>query len=727
MASIQRLWTESLLHKRIMRSFISIGNNKGKGIGVMVLMKHKGRPCYRETGTCFGCGKQVHMVRDCPKNKKFIIEKPKEENKEGKQKPRAQGWVFAMTHRDAQAPSDVVKVSFVSLLGMLVPSMDFDLIVATPMGVSVVTNKVLRDCLVMIASYHASIDCFGKMVIFSIPGQPEFGFLAYVVSNENDLKLEDIPVVRNFPDVFLDDLSGLPPEREVEFTIDLEPGTTPISKTPYRMAPIELKKLKIVESDWVFLLQGKKVVKLDSGWSSVAECDGILRLGFKEIVVGNATPIWYNLIRQGLVQEDIFSFWLNRDPQAIDGGCAAIIDSRTSLIAGPTAIVTEINHAIGAEGIYVPYMPDVTFTIVDKHFTLTPKEYVLKTGEGIATVCLSGFLEIYSWGFITLYFTMGACVFSKIDLQSRYHQLMVRGEDVPKTAFQTRSGEEHERHLSIVLQTLRDKQLFTKLKKCEFWLDKVSFLRHVITKNGISVDPGKGFSKIALPLTKLTPKRVKFEWFDDCEHSFQELKNRLVTTPILTIPSGSGGFVVYSDASHQDLGCVLMQHGKVVAYASRQLKSFERNYPTHDLDLKYLFSQKELNMRQRIWIELLKDYDCIIQYHPENANVVAYALSRKSIGSLAAIKDDGILRFRTRLCVSNDGDLRRELLEEVHCSRLAIHPRGTKMYKDLRQNYWWSSMERDIAQFMAQRLVCQEVKVEHQRPARSLQPLSIPE
>ncbi|KAL6320113.1 hypothetical protein AAG906_004622 [Vitis piasezkii] len=187
---------------------------------------------------------------------------------------------------------------------------------------------------------------------------------------------------------------------------------------------------------------------------SVAECDGILRLGFKEIVVGNATPIWYNLIRQGLVQEDIFSFWLNRDPQAIDGGeivfggvdkrhfkgqhtyalitqkgywqfemgefligyqstgfceagCAAIIDSRTSLIAGPTAIVTEINHAIGAEGIYVPYMPDVTFTIVDKHFTLTPKEYVLKTGEGIATVCLSGFLEIYSWGFITLYLTMG--------------------------------------------------------------------------------------------------------------------------------------------------------------------------------------------------------------------------------------------------------------------------------------------------------------------------------
>ena len=152
--------------------------------------------------------------------------------------------------------------------------------------------------------------------------------------------------------------------------------------------------------------------------------------------------------------------------------------------------------------------------------------------------------------------------------------------------------------------------------KCEFWLDRVSFRGHVVTKDGISIDLGKvdavsnlrrpntvseilsflglagyykrfiqGFSKIALPLTWLTKKGVKFEWSDDCERSFQELKERLVTTPILTIPSSSGGFVVYCNASRQGLGCFLVQHGRVMAYASRRLKPYERNYPTHDLEL----------------------------------------------------------------------------------------------------------------------------------------------
>ncbi|KAL0546890.1 hypothetical protein IC582_016808 [Cucumis melo] len=338
----------------------------------------------------------------------------------------------------------------------------------------------------------------------------------------------------------------------------------------------------------------------------------------------------------------------------------------------------------------------------------------------------------------------GATVFSKIDLRSGYHQLRIKDEDVPKTAFRSRYGHyefivmsfgltndpavfmdlmnrvfrefldtfvivfiddiliyskteaEHEKHLRMVLQTLRDNKLYAKFSKCEFWLKQVSFLGHVVSKVGVSVDPAKieavtgwtrpstvsevrsflglagyyrrfveNFSRIATPLTQLTRKGAPFVWSKACEDSFQNLKQKLVTAPVLTVPDGSGSFVIYSDASKKGLGCVLMQQGKVVAYASRQLKSHEQNYPTHDLELaavvfalkiwrhylygekiqiftdhkslKYFFTQKELNMRQRRWLELVKDYDCEILYHPGKANVVADALSRKVSHSAALI------------------------------------------------------------------------------------------
>jgi hypothetical protein len=253
----------------------------------------------------------------------------------------------------------------------------------------------------------------------------------------------------------------------------------------------------------------------------------------------------------------------------------------------------------------------------------------------------------------------------------------------------SRREEEHEEHLHLVLQKLWDYRLYAKLSKCEFWIKHVAYLGHVISKGGIFVDPSKvqdvlswkaptsvggircflglagyyqrfieGFSKISKPMTKLLEKDKRFEWMLVCEASFQELKKWLTTASILVMPDMEKSFSIYCDKSGQGLGCVLMQDGRVVAYASRQLRKHEVNYPTHDLELtvvvralkiwghylmgkrcelytdhkslKYTFTQSNLNLRQRRWLELLKDYDLGINYHPLKANVVANALSRRS-------------------------------------------------------------------------------------------------
>jgi len=178
------------------------------------------------------------------------------------------------------------------------------------------------------------------------------------------------------------------------------------------------------------------------------------------------------------------------------------------------------------------------------------------------------------------------------------------------------SEDEHFDYLWTVLQTLRDHKFFANFSKCEFWLRLVAFLSHIISFEGIRVNPQKteavrnwprpisltdiwsflglagyyrhfveGFSFIVSPMTQLTQKKVKFLWFKSCEKSFQELKTRLTSAPVLTLPYGVDGFMVYCDASRVGLGCVLMQKGKVIAYAFRQLKPHEKNYPTHDFEL----------------------------------------------------------------------------------------------------------------------------------------------
>ncbi|GKB08966.1 putative reverse transcriptase domain-containing protein, partial [Tanacetum coccineum] len=258
----------------------------------------------------------------------------------------------------------------------------------------------------------------------------------------------------------------------------------------------------------------------------------------------------------------------------------------------------------------------------------------------------------------------GSSVYSKINLRSGYHQLRVRDEDIPKSAFRTwyghykfkvmsfgltnapavfmdlmnrvykpyldkfvivfiddiliysRNKEEHVDHLRIILKLLKKEKLYAKFSKCDFWISIVQFLGHVIDSQGIHVDPAKieavknwaspttptevrqflglagyyrrfikDFSKMEKSLTKLTQKNKKYIWGEDQESAFQLLKQKLCEASILALPKGNDDFVVYCDASHQGLGAVLMQREKVIAYASRKLKPHEENYTTHDLEL----------------------------------------------------------------------------------------------------------------------------------------------
>nr|GEZ14678.1 putative reverse transcriptase domain-containing protein [Tanacetum cinerariifolium] len=365
----------------------------------------------------------------------------------------------------------------------------------------------------------------------------------------------------------------------------------------------------------------------------------------------------------------------------------------------------------------------------------------VKNKDGSFRMCID-YRELNKWTIKNCYLLpmidnlfdqlQGSQYFSKIDLRSGYHQLRVHEDDIPKNAFRTRYGhfefiimpfgltnapavfidlmnrvcrpyldkfvivfivdiliysknrEEREVHLRIVLELLKEEKLYAKFLKCKFWLREVQFLRHVINRDGIHVDPSKieaiknweaprtsfevrlffslawyyrrfikNFSKIAKSLIILTQKCKTFDWGEEHERACQTMKDKLCNALVLTLLDGSKDFVVYCDASSLGLGCVLMQRGRVIAYASRQLKIYENNYTTYDLELgavvfalmiwrhylystksviytdhkslQHIFRKKKLNMHQRCWIELFSDYDCEIHYHLGKANVVADA------------------------------------------------------------------------------------------------------
>uniref|UniRef100_A0A1U7Y735 Uncharacterized protein LOC104241801 n=1 Tax=Nicotiana sylvestris TaxID=4096 RepID=A0A1U7Y735_NICSY len=361
--------------------------------------------------------------------------------------------------------------------------------VSTPVGESVIARYIYRGCPVKVhhrltvadlveleildfdvimgmdwlESCYAKVGCRTKIVSFEFPGKrvlewkgdvvaPKGRFISYLKARKmiskgyiyhlvrvkdadaQILTLQSVPIVNEFPEVFPEDLPGVPPHMEIDFGIDLLPCTKPISIPPYRMAPAELKELKVQLKD-----------------------------------------------------------------------------------------------------------------LLDKGF-IRP--------------------SVSPWGALVLFVRKkdGAQCYSKINLRSGYHQLKVKEVDIPKTAFRTRYG-----HFEFLI--LQDHKLYAKFSKCEFWLKSVAFLGHVISGEGVKVDSQK------------IEKKVKFQWSDACKKSFEELKKRLTSAPVLTLPEGTEGFVVYYDASGVGLGCVLMQHGKVIAYTSRQLKAHEKNYRIHDLEL----------------------------------------------------------------------------------------------------------------------------------------------
>ncbi|GJS87975.1 putative reverse transcriptase domain-containing protein [Tanacetum coccineum] len=465
-------------------------------------------------------------------------------------------------------------------------------------------------------------------------------------AKEDEPKLGDISVVRDFEDVFLEDLTGLPPQRQVEFCIDLVPGATLIAKSPYRLAPSEMQEL----SGQLQELQDKGFIRPShSSWGA---------------------PVLF--------------------VKKKDGSLRMCIDYR------------ELNKLTVKNRYPLPMINDLFNQLQGSHY------------------------------------------FSKIDLQSGYHQLRVHEDDIPKTVFQTRYG--HFKFTVMPFGLTNVPAVFMDLmnRVCRPYLDKfiivfiddiliysktkedheeVHFLGHVVNQIGIHVDPSK-IEAVKNWKTPTTPSEIR---------SFLGLAEE--SEVCMGHEAGRG----FSDLKEQLMLCTHAK-GQVIAYASRQLKIHKKNYMTRDLELgavvfalktwrhylygtksviymdhksiQHIFDQKELNTRQRRWIELFSDYECEIRYHPgktrmrekiqaaqsealKQENVLAESLH--GLDQQMEKKEDESLYFIDRIWVPLVEGVRTVIMDEAHKSKYFVHPIADKMYHDLRDMYWWQGMKRDIA------------------------------
>ncbi|GKC39045.1 putative reverse transcriptase domain-containing protein [Tanacetum coccineum] len=589
-------------------------------------------------------------------------------------------------------------------------------------------------------------------------------FLAHVTTKETEEKsgkkrLEDVLIVQNFPGVFLEDLPGLPPTRQVEFQIDLIPGAAPVARAPYRLAPSEMKEL----SDQLQEFFDKGFIRPSSSpWGApvlfVKKKDGSFRMcidyrELNKLTIKNRYP-------------------LPRIDDLFDQLQGSIVYSKIDLRSG--------YHQLRVREEDIPKM---AFGTRYGHYEFQVMPFGLTNAPAVFMDLMNRMCKPFLDKFMIV-FIDDILIYSK-------------------------NKKEHEEHLKAILELLKKEELYAKFSKCKFWLPKVQFLGHVIDSQGIHVDPAKiesikdwaspktpteirqflglaryyqrfieGFSKITKSMTKITHKGVKFDWGDKQEAAFQLIKKKLCSAPILALPKGSEDFIVYCDASIKGLGVVLMQReksGDTIWYGTKCMVF------TDHKSLQHILDQKELNMRQRHWLELLSDYDCEIRYHPGKANVVVNALSRKErnkpfrvralvmtnglnlpkqilnalteaqepeniknedVGGMLIKNSKDPEKLRTEkleahadgtLCLNGRSwlpcyrDLRTVIMHESHKSKYYIHPGSNKMYQDMKKLNWWPNIKAGVAIYVSKCLTYAKVKAEHQRPSGLLVQPEIPQ